>query len=222
LIVVIPVDPRGSHDLYIDNIVGLMIDIPETNHVAHGQAVALLVIETTARPNHPNEPIPQESMDARDKLFAKAGITELKMILGWEFNFRCLRISLSENKFIAWTTDVNHLLAAGTTTAKELESTIKQLGHLALVVPGVCHFLSRLCELQQLATHHHLIRISDNCRNNLLLMLGFLDISKKRIDMNLIAFRKPTHVYPLDTCPYSLGGYSNKGFAWHFEIPADL
>ena len=53
-------------------------------------------------------------------------------------------------------------------------------------------------------------------------MLRFLDIAKKRIDMNLIALRKPTHVYPLDTCPYGLGGYSNKGFAWHFEIPADL
>ena len=63
-------------------------------------------------------------MDARDKLFAKAGLIKLKMILGWEFDFRCLRISLPENKLIVWTTDVNHLLAAGTTTVKELESTI--------------------------------------------------------------------------------------------------
>ena len=59
-------------------------------------------------------------MDARDKLFTVAGVTKLKMILDWEFDFRCLRISLPENKLIAWTMDVNHLLAAGTTTAKEL------------------------------------------------------------------------------------------------------
>ena len=179
MIVDIHINPCGSHDLYIDDIVGLTIDISGTNHVACGQATALLTIETTARSNHPNEPIPQESMDARDKLFAEAGLTKLKMILGWEFDFRCLRISLPENKFITWTTDVNHLLAAGTTTAKDLESTIGQLGHLALFVPGAYHFLSRLHKLQQLASHRRSIRISDNCRDDLLLMLRFLDIAKK-------------------------------------------
>ena len=161
-------------------------------------------------------------MDTRDKLFPKAGLTKIKMIIGWKFDFRHLRISFPENKLIVWTTDVNHLLAAGMTTAKELESTIGQLGHLALVVPGVYHFLSHLRELQQLATHRRSIRISDNCRDNLLLMLQFLDIAKKGIDMNLIAFCKPTHVYRSDSCPYGLGGYSDEGFAWRFEIPADL
>ena len=53
-------------------------------------------------------------------------------------------------------------------------------------------------------------------------MLQFLDISKKGINMNLIAFRKPTHVYRLDSCPYGLRGYSDEGFAWRFEILADL
>ena len=118
--------------------------------------------------------------------------------------------------------DVNHLLAAGTPTAKELESTIGQLGHLALVVPGIYHILSHLRKLQQLATHCCLIRISSNGRDDLLFMLQFLDIAKKGIDMNLIAFRKPTHVYWLNSCPFGLGGYSDKGFSWHFEIPADL
>jgi hypothetical protein len=53
-------------------------------------------------------------------------------------------------------------------------------------------------------------------------MLRFLDIAKKGIDMNLIAFRKPTHIYRSDSCPFGLGGYSDKGFAWCFEIPEDL
>ena len=203
MIVDIPINPHSSHNLYIDDIIGLTINIPGTVHLAlaHGQAVALLAIKVTARPNHPNEPVPRESMDAKDKLFAKAGLTEIKMILGWEIDFRRLRISLPENKFIMQTTYVNHLLAAGTTNAKELESTIGQLGHLALVVPSIYHFLSRLHELQQLATHRRLIRISDNCRDNLLLMLRFLNIAKKGIDINLIAFCKPTHVYRLDSCP---------------------
>ncbi len=36
--------------------------------------------------------------------------------------------------------------------------------------------------------------------------------------MNLIAFRQPTHIYRSDSCPYGLGGYSDKGFAWRYEL----
>jgi hypothetical protein len=125
LIVNIPINPRGMHDLYIDDIIGLTVDIPGTNHVACGQAATLFAIDTTARPNQPEEPIPCKSMDARDKLIAEAGPTETKIILGWDFNFRRLLISLPENKFIAWTTNIKKLLIKGSTTAKELKSTIR-------------------------------------------------------------------------------------------------
>jgi hypothetical protein len=53
-------------------------------------------------------------------------------------------------------------------------------------------------------------------------MLRFLDIAKGGIDMNLIAFRKPTHVNQSDSCPFGLGSYSDKGFAWHFKVPEVL
>ncbi len=91
-----------------------------------------------------------------------------------------------------------------------------------MVVPGVHNFLSGLCELQQLATHHHLICISKACRDDLLLMLRFIDISEQGIDMNLVAFRRPTHVYRLDSCSFGLRGYSDEGLAWRFKIPEDL
>ncbi len=91
-----------------------------------------------------------------------------------------------------------------------------------MVVPGIHHFLSRLRELQKLATRHRLIRISKDCHEDLLPMLRFLNIAKQGIDMNLVAFRCLTHVYRLDSCPFSLGGYSDEGFAWRFEIPEDL
>jgi hypothetical protein len=222
LIVDIPINPRGMHDLYIDDIIGLTVDIPGTNYVAHGQAAALLAIDTTAQPNHPEEPIPRKSMDAKDKLIAEVGPTKTKIILGWDFDFRRLLISLLENKFIAWMTNIRKLLVEGSTTAKELESTIRQLGHLALVVSGVHNFLSRLCKLQQQATHCRLICRREPCWDDLLLMLHFIDILKQGIDMNLVAFCQPTHIYRSNSCPFGLRGYLDEGFAWHFEIPEDL
>jgi len=53
-------------------------------------------------------------------------------------------------------------------------------------------------------------------------MLRFLDVAKNGISMNLVAFRKPTHVYRSDSCPFGLGGYSDQGFAWRFEIHEEL
>ncbi len=106
-------------------------------------------------------------MDARDKLFAEAGLTELKMILGWEFDFQRLKVALSKNKFILWTMDVSQLLDNGTTTAKALEPTIGRLEHLTLVVPSVHYFLSGLRELQRMATHCRLIQINKPCQADL-------------------------------------------------------
>ena len=132
LIVDIPINPRGTHNIYIDDIINLTINIPSTDHVACAKGAALLAMDATTRQNHPEEPMPRESMDARDKLRAEAGPAESKVILGWDFDFRRLIISLPKNKFVAWTTNVSQLLSNETTTVKELESTIGHLGHLTL------------------------------------------------------------------------------------------
>jgi len=44
----------------------------------------------------------------------------------------------------------------------------------------------------------------------------------KAFDLNLIAFRRPTHIYRSDSCPAGLGGCSHKGFAWRFYLPDNL
>ena len=94
LIVDINVNPRGIHDIYINDMIAIMVDIPGTNNLARCAAAGLLAIHATARPNHPEEPIPQEEMEARSKLAAKAGLKEEKLILGWLFDFCRLIISL--------------------------------------------------------------------------------------------------------------------------------
>ncbi len=62
----------------------------------------------------------------------------------------------------------------------------------------------------------------DKCKTDLQLMLHFLENGGKGVDMNLIAYLAPTHVYHSDLCPADLGGYSTEGFAWHYSIPQSL
>ena len=54
---------------------------------------------------------------------------------------------------------INDILARGTTTAKELETTIGCLDLLGAIAPFVYHFLSRLRDLQWRATNRRLIDI---------------------------------------------------------------
>jgi len=163
-------------------------------------------------------------MAAKNKLAAEAALEEEKMILGWHWDLRRLIISLPVNKFEAWTAAIEKMISEGTVTTKELESTIGRLGHLALVIPFVYHFLSRLRELHTRSARNNRrsTRIPSKCMDDLTLMLFFLRRAKQGINMNQIAFRRPTHVYRSDSCPAGLGGYSHEGPAWRYYLPTEL
>lgn len=149
LIVEVEVDERGTHEMYLDDLVGMCIDLPETNNLIRAERAPLLAIHTCSRPLLPEEPTPtpSESVAAERKLKAEAGLTEVKVILGWTWDLRSLIISLPYNKWTAWSAEILDMIVEGEVPTTHLESTIGRLGHLALVLPLVHHFLSRLQEL---------------------------------------------------------------------------
>jgi len=222
LIVDIPVDPRGTTDVYIDDTVGLTVDLPESNNCERLEAAILLAIHTAARPKHPQEPIPREVMEALEKLIAEAGAEETKMILGWFFDFRRLLVSLPDNKFKAWSDAIREMIQTKITTSSILECNIGRLVHLSMVLPGVHHFMSRLRDLLKRSKNRSKIKINQVCLEDLELMLFFLEKAHKGISLNQIVYRRPTHVYRSDSCPSGLGGYSHEGWAWRFYIPYEL
>ena len=100
------------------------MDAKDSNNVIRLERAILLAIFTAARPKHPSEPIPREEMAALAKLIAEAGLEETKTILGWEFDFRRMLVSMLENKFTAWSEAISSILEKGVATAKELEKTL--------------------------------------------------------------------------------------------------
>jgi hypothetical protein len=131
----IKVNPRGTHNIYIDNMIPLTLDIPGTDNLARCIGAGLLAIHATAQPQHPNEPIPREKMKARNKLSEESRLKEEKLILGCHIDFCRLVISLPENKFIAWMESIQKILSRGTSTGKELETMIGQLATSAQLSP---------------------------------------------------------------------------------------
>ena len=225
LIVDVDVHHRGTHDIYIDDLVGLGLDLPNCNNRERSEAAPLLAIDTCSRRVDAGEPIPRHNMAALHKLSAEGRLEEIKMILGWLWDFRRLIISLPVEKFTAWSSEINKMISNGETTSADLESTIGRLTHVSMILPPVHHFLSRLRELLAYSkrVNKRKVKLTPECVDDLKLMNEcFLRRAHHGISMNMIGYRKPTHVYRSDSCPAGIGGYNNEGFAWRFEIPSNL
>jgi hypothetical protein len=201
LIVDVDVNPRGYADVYIDDTMGLAINLQGTHNADRLEAAIPLAIKVAACPNDVNEPTPREAMVAQNKLKAEGGLAKTRVILGWHFNFRTLTVNLPKHKYIAWWGEIQSMLDCGRTTKKALESTIGRLGHVGLVIPWVFHFLSRLQTLLGGAQNRQTFALNDECKSDLILMLKLLEKAKGGIDMNLLGFCSPdiiwTHALPV-------------------------
>ncbi len=155
LIVDVEINPRGIHDIYINNLIGLGLDLPDCNNITRSERAPLLTIDAFSWRIHKEELIPHYDMAACHKLIAEGLFEESKMILGWKWDFWHLTISLPPNKFTAWTNNISKMIIERKVTAKELESTIGRLTHLSLIIPTVYHFLSRLRELHRRAKYNN-------------------------------------------------------------------
>jgi hypothetical protein len=220
LIVDIPVDPRGTVDLYIDDFCGLTVDI--NDNATRLERAPLLALGSAAREVAEIEPFPCDDIEARPKLIAEAGLTEIKTFLRWLIGFRRMTIALPNNKFHAYSIAISEMLKRGCTSKVELETNIGQWVHLGQIIPTVHHFLSRLRFLKQRAENRRQITINEQCKEDLHFFLFVLGKCNQGIDLNLIAFQQPTNVYRSDSCPAGLGGYSHEGFAWRFYLPDNL
>jgi hypothetical protein len=60
--------------------------------------------------------------------------------------------------------------------------------------------------------------INNMCKKYLALMQSILDKALR----GTVIFCTPDWMYYSDSCPASLGGYSDQGFAWRFKILEDL
>ncbi len=65
LVVDIPVDPRGTVDLYIDDFCGLTVDIDD--NALRLERAPLLALVSAAREVATTEPLPRDDMEARNK-----------------------------------------------------------------------------------------------------------------------------------------------------------
>ena len=69
-----------------------------------------------------------------------------------------------------------------------------------MILCQVYHCLSRLREIHKRSTNRRVIKIDDKCIKNLKLMIYSLITKNNIIYLNMMVYRKLTHVYILDSC----------------------
>jgi hypothetical protein len=195
LIINIPVNARSIIGVYINNFIGLTVDLEDSDNATRLERAPLLGLTAVSREVPPFKPLPRNNMDTQAKLKAETGLTKTKVILGWSLNFRMMTIALPKNKFIAYSQAILDMINQGRTSKGELEMNIGCWVHLEQVIPFIRHFLSRLCFLLWRSEKKRKVAINKQCKADLEFLQTALKKCRDGIDLYWIAYRRPTHTY---------------------------
>jgi hypothetical protein len=211
---------QGKVDVFIDDLINVFLDTG-TNRRRQPHVVPL-AIHVTTRPHAgtDSEPVPRRPLISLPKLLAEGSPAELQIVLGWRLNTRRLIVSLPDDKFIAWTRDIEDIVKTRRVSREQLESVIGRLNHAAAIMPLTRHFLGRLrALLASKKAGYRYLNVRAEALEDLALWIKLLTMARLGWSLNCLVTRRPTRVHFSDSCPYGVGGYSISGRAWRIHIP---
>jgi hypothetical protein len=216
----IPTSVTARTDSFIDDLIRIFLDTPLSRE-REPHAVPL-AIHVTSRPHMGSEePVPRRGIVSAPKLAAEGVPMEAQIVLGWILNTRALLVVLPEDKFEAWSTDIQTIVDDLRVTYGNLESTLGRLNHVGYVIPLARHFLSLLrLRLRNRRHKNQELTLTFQEGAELGLWLDFLKMARAGISLNRITIRKPSKLGWSDSCPFGLGGFLLSGRAWRIRIPA--
>ena len=223
----LPVDNMGLVDVFIDDGITIVPDIGD--NMIRGAGAMPLAIHTLFRPLAEDEPLRRDDPLSLSKLKEEGAPSETQIVLGWLINTRSLSIALPADKFSSWLGDLQNIISTGKASVQSLEQLIGRLNHTATVLPLARYYLVRLRNTVYYFQSKSDNKTADhNLRKSVLEDLRlfsdcFLPKVSSGVNMNIITFRRPTHIFWSDACPQGMGGYSaTSGKAWRITIPEEF
>ena len=212
---------RCSADVFIDDVITVGVDIGDNTEKI--MADPCTVIHALAHATEEDTVIPRQDMIAADKNIAEGAPEEVKIILGWEINTRTMSICLPHHKVVAWSAQLEECLKRKTSNSKQLQSLLGRLEQVATIIPMFGHFLNNVRSTEIRATSTNRAQtINKRTREDLKLAQKFITKAARGVNLNLLTFRRPTHIYICDACEHGIGGFATHGRAWTWVIPPHL
>lgn len=209
MVVNLDVPERGSGDIYLDD--GIIITFGLQGNRERTCGAITLEIDAISLPLDKIEHVSRHHIISRIKLAAEAALTEQPIMLGCQLNIRILEIKLPYHKCTAWRKILSDIIKRETTNFDEMGKVVGRLTHLAIIIQKVLHFLSRMRQLRDRAENRRIITIPETVIQDFKLVIIVLDKAHSSISMNLLTFRRHTHVHRSDAFPARLGGHDHNG-----------
>ena len=218
--VIVELEAHGKADVFIDDIIPVGLWSPRCFRLI---SAVLLAMEIIGRPLNENDPLPREPLIALNKLLSEGGLDEHFIALGWMIDTRAFTVALTEDKFKAWSRALDDLIRSRSCTVKYLEETIGKLNWVAELMPLARYFLHRIRSTTLNKSRFVKVNLKDRHVEDLKLWKNILTKARKGISINNLVERSPDHIFLSDACEHGIGGFSyTRGWAWRYEIPADL
>ena len=116
----VPLPRHGYFDSYVDDIIGICLHIGQ--NAQRTIYAILLTIYLMARPFCPNNDTSTDVLHSyilsTKKWLAEGAQEEVKTILGWQVDTRRLVVSLPQDKYLAYSKQIQQVLSSGKTDHK--------------------------------------------------------------------------------------------------------
>ena len=178
-------DKDWKTDLYID------VDINYNSKWAAAEVA--LTTHIFIRTIDKAEDISSNDLVSISKLLAEVGLEDQKVLLVWLIDTIRLHLSLPEDKSISWCDRIDNLLETERTNFNDLETLIKYLTLLSIIIPQVKNLISCLWHIMEISKNRWDILISDLYTINLWLHQKPLKYVREGINMNLFKDLHPTN-----------------------------
>ena len=219
----VPTRSLGRGDCYLDDIIKVYVGIKSA--ILKHAASAPLAMFVSMRPLATDEPVPRKETLSLPKLKAEGTPSEMMIVLGWWLDTRRLLLRLPNDKFVAYSKEVEEILDAGKINGKDLEHIIGVFVHTSYAVPLSRHFLDnfrfRLQHLKKINPHQaQCLNRQEIC--DFVLWKKILAKAHEGVSLNGLTFRMPTRIGFSDSCPLGLGGLTHGGRGWRLKVNPEL
>ena len=127
----IPIEDTGKFDVYIDDFIGITVDI--ANNKSRLEVAPCTVIHAVSNNPTSENHIPRDNMIEIDKCIAEGAIAEERICIGWILNTRELLVKLPEHKCKAWITDLKFFIKRISVNHNDLKSLIGKLENVIII-----------------------------------------------------------------------------------------
>ena len=139
-------------DGYIDDGITVALNTPETKGlIARAAQAVTMALFLIFRPLAKTiEAIVRPDILSVRKMLAEGGLHELVIFLGWSINTRRLTVALPEDKYLAYSSQIEDCINdKRSIPGKKLKTLVGRLNHVCFVIPDGRHFMNRLRALQE-------------------------------------------------------------------------